>query len=152
MFPNYWEYPLGVLGCVAVLLWVSARERSSWWYTGRASLALLILSGAMLLTPTILAPVWGEAARLRPSIGVCAAAVLTGAAVFRYMMERHRPKKAPAPLLVRSASRIALALLPTGLVIPQKPAPYHVLPSSRNFHRPLSVLRADQETDPALPH
>ena len=33
IFPNYWEYPLGVLGCVAVLLSVSAAERSSWWYT-----------------------------------------------------------------------------------------------------------------------
>ncbi len=40
IFPNYWEYPLGVLGCVGVLLFVSAAERSSWWYTGRASLAL----------------------------------------------------------------------------------------------------------------
>ena len=150
MFPNYWEYPLGVLGCVAVLLWVSARERSSWWYTGRASLALLILSGAMLLTPTILAPVWGEAARLRPSIGVCAAAVLTGAAVFKYMMERHEPKKAPAPLLVRSASRIALALLAAGLVIPQKAALYHVIASSRNFYGVLSVVSVDQENYLAL--
>src|SRR5216684_4068928 len=150
MFPNYWEYPLGVLGCVAVLLWVSARERSSWWYTGRASLALLILSGAMLLTPTILAPVWGEAARLRPSIGVCAAAVLTGAAVFRYMMERHGPKKAPAPFLVRSASRIALALLATGLVIPQRAALYHVIASSRSFYGVLSVLSVDEENYFAL--
>src|SRR5216684_778425 len=47
MFPNYWEYPLGVLGCMAVVLYVSARERSSWWYTGRASLGLLILGRAV---------------------------------------------------------------------------------------------------------
>src|SRR6266852_344449 len=108
MFPNYWEYPLGVLGCMAVVLYVSARERSSWWYTGRASLALLILAGAVLLAPTVLAPVWREAARFPPSIGVCAAAVLTGAAVFKYAMERRTSKIAPGSLLVRSASRIAL--------------------------------------------
>ena len=46
IFPNYWEYPLGVLGCIAVLLSVSSAERSSWWYKGRASLALAIFAGA----------------------------------------------------------------------------------------------------------
>ena len=150
MFPNYWEYPLGVLGCMAVLLYVSARERSSWWHTGQASLALLILAGAVLLAPTILAPVWREAARLPPAIGVCAAAVLTGAAVFRYAMERRTSKTASAPLLIRGASRIALALLAAGLVIPQKAALYHVIASSRNFYGVLSVLSVDQENYLAL--
>src|SRR6266568_3410345 len=150
MFPNYWEYPLGVLGCMAVLLHVSARERSSWWYTGRASLALLILAGDVLLAPTILAPVWREAARLPPAIGVYAAAVLTGAAVFRYARERRTSKTAPAPILIRAASRIALALLAAGLVIPQKAALYHVIASSRNFYGVLSVLSVDQENYLAL--
>lgn len=150
IFPDYWEYPLGVLGCIAALLYVSARERSSWWHTGRASLALLILAGAALLVPIILVPVWREAARLPPSIGVYAAAVLTGAAVFRYAMERRSSKIAPAPLLIRSASRIALALLAAGLVIPQKAALYHVIASSRNFYGVLSVLSADKENYLAL--
>src|SRR6266852_896268 len=150
MFPNYWEYPLGVLGCMAVLLHVSARERSCWWYTGRASLALLILAGAVLLAPTVLAPVWREAARFPPSIGVCAAAVLTGAAVFKYAMERRTSKIAPASLLVRGVSRIALALLTAGLVIPQRAALYHVIASSRNFYGVLSVLSVDDENYFAL--
>src|ERR1700719_691390 len=42
IFSNYWEYPLGVWGCIAVIWSVSVRERSSWWYRGRASLALLL--------------------------------------------------------------------------------------------------------------
>ena len=150
MFPNYWEYPLGVLGCMAVVLYVSARERSSWWYTGRASLALLILAGAVLLAPSILAPLWKEAARLPPSIGVRVAAVLAGAAVFKYALERRTSKIAPAGLLVRSASRIALALLAAGLVIPQKAALYHVIASSRNFYGVLSVLSVDNENYFAL--
>jgi len=150
LFPNYWEYPLGVLGCMGVVLYVSARERSSWWYTGRASLALLILAGAVLLAPSILAPLWKEAARFPPSIGVCAAAVLTGAAVFKYAMERRTSKIAPAAILVRSVSRIALALLTAGLVIPQRAALYHVIASSRNFYGVLSVLSVDEENYFAL--
>jgi len=104
----------------------------------------------VLLAPTVLAPVWREAARLPPAIGVCAAAVLTGAAVFRYVMERRTSKTASAPLLVRGASRIALALLAAGLVIPQKAALYHVIASSRNFYGVLSVLIVDQENYLAL--
>jgi len=63
IFPNYWEYPLAVLGCMAAVLFVSAREHSSWWYTGRGSLALLILAGAALLAPIVIDPLWTRAAR-----------------------------------------------------------------------------------------
>ena len=149
-FPNYWEYPLGVLGCIAVVLGVSVRERSTWWYKGQASLALLILAGSVLLLPAVLSPLWGEAARLPRSIGLYTAAVLTGAAVLRYAMERRASQAAPAPILVRNASRVALALLTAGLLIPQKAALYHVIASSRNFYGVLSVVSVDQENYLAL--
>jgi hypothetical protein len=150
MFPNYWEYPLGVLGCVVILLSVSARDPSSWWYTGRTSLALLILAGVVGLAPTVVASVWKEAARLPPSIAFCAAAALTGAAIFIYAMEWRASVKTAAPFLVRGASRIALALLSAGLVIPQKAALYQVIASSRNFYGVLSVVKVDKENYLAL--
>jgi hypothetical protein len=150
IFPNYWEFPLGILGCIAVVLSVSARERSSWWYTGRASLALLILAGGVLLAPMIVAAVWKEAGRLPPSIGRYAAAVLAGAGLFRYAMERSNSKTAAAPGWVRGASRIALALLTAGLIIPQKAELYHVIASSRNFYGVLSVVSVDQQNYLAL--
>jgi hypothetical protein len=150
IFPDYWEYPLGVLGCFAVLSSVTVRERSSWWYRGRASLALLILAGAVLLAPAVLSPLSGEAARLPRSIGLYAAAVLTGAAILRYARERRASQTSPAPILVRSASRVILALLTAGLLIPHKAALYHVIASSRNFYGVLSVVGADQENYVAL--
>jgi hypothetical protein len=150
MFPNYWEYPLGVLGCMAVLLSVSQRERSSWWYTGRAWLGLLLLAGAILLAPTILAPVWRGAARLPSWVSAWAAAILTGAAVLSRAMERLTSKTAPARPLVRNAARIVLALFAAGLMIPQKAALYHVVASSRNFYGVLSVVSVSQENYLAL--
>ena len=84
IFPNYWEYPLGVLGCIAVVLGVSMREDSSWWYKGRASLALVIFAGAVWLAPPVIAPLWREAARLPRSASLYAAAILIGAAAWRY--------------------------------------------------------------------
>jgi hypothetical protein len=150
MFPNYWEYPLGVLACLAVVSFVAAQDCSSWWHTGRASLALLMLAGAALLGPTILSPIWTGAARLPRWTGACTAAVLAGAAAVRYAMERHTSTKAAAPFLVRGASRIAFALLAAGLMIPQKAALYQVVASSRNFYGVLSEVRVDQENYLAL--
>src|SRR5436853_561559 len=144
IFPDYWEYPLALLGCIAVLLSASARERSSWWYRGQASLALLILAGAALLAPAVLSPLWQEGARLPRSIGLYAAAVLTGAAVLRYATECRASQPARAPILVRNASRVLLALLTAGLLIPQKAALYHVIASSRNFYGVLSVVNVDE--------
>jgi hypothetical protein len=152
MFPNFWEYPLGVMGCMAVLLSVSAHKRSSWWHTGRASLSLLILSGAVLLLPAVLAPVWSDAAHLPPWSGVGAAAVLAGAALLTYGMERRPSWRVPGPPLVRSASRIALALLTFGLLIPQKAALYDVIASSRDFYGVLSVVSVRDENYLALRH
>ena len=150
IFPNYWEYPLGILGCMAVLLTVSDRERSSWWYTGRVSLALLILAGCVLLAPSIVAAVWKEAGQFPPSAGHYAAAALAAAGVFRYVTERRNSKTVPAPGMVRGAARIALALLTAGLIIPQKAELYHVIASSRNFYGVLSVVSVDQENYLAL--
>ncbi len=150
IFPNYWEYPLGVLGCIAVVLGVSMREDSSWWYKGRASLALVIFAGAAGLAPPVVAPLWREAARLPRSASLYAAAVLIGAAAWRYAMERRAPRTAPSPALVRNASRVVLALLTAGLLIPQKAAFYHVIASSRGFYGVLSVISVEQENYLAL--
>jgi len=150
IFPDYWEYPLGVLGCIAVLSSVSVRERSSWWYRGRASLALLILAGVVLLAPPVLSPLFEKAARLPRSIGLYAAVALTVAAILRYARERRALQTSPAPILVRSASRVVLALLTAGLLIPQRAALYHVIASSRNFYGVLAVASMDQENYLAL--
>jgi len=150
IFPNYWEYPLGVLGSIAVVLGVSMREESSWWHRGRASLALLIFAGAVWLAPRVIAPLWKEAARLPRSASLYAAAVLIAAAAWRYAMERRSARPAPAPALVRNASRVVLALLTAGLLIPQKAAFYHVIASSRSFYGVLSVVSVEQENYLAL--
>src|SRR5260370_18012461 len=62
IFPGYWEFPLGVLAGVALLLSFSMSDPSSWWHTGSLSFALSIFAGLLLLTPPTLSPVWGAAA------------------------------------------------------------------------------------------
>jgi hypothetical protein len=152
MFPNYWEYPLGVLGCLAVVLFVSAGQASSWRYNGRPSLALLILAGILLLAPSIAASIWIQAAGLPHSVSLYAAAVLIAAAALWYFLERRAPRAATAPAFFRDASRNALALLTAGQIIPHKAAFYHVIATARNFYGVLSVIRVEPENYLALRH
>jgi hypothetical protein len=84
------------------------------------------------------------------SIGLYAAVALTGAAIFRYARGCRASQTSPAPILIRSASRVVLALLTAGLLIPQKAALYHVIASSRNFYGVLAVASIDQENYLAL--
>ena len=53
---------------------------------------------------------------------------------------------------MRSATRIALALLTLGLLIPQKAALYHVIASSRDFYGVLSVVSVSDDNYLALRH
>jgi hypothetical protein len=107
----------------------------------------------VLLAPTLLAPVWSEATRFRPWLSASAAALLAGAALFAYARERrHGASLGVAPLLVRGASRIALALRTFGLLIPQKAALYHVVASSRDFYGVLSVVNVSDDNYLALRH
>src|SRR5258708_34779068 len=82
IFPGYWEFPLGVLAGVALLLSFSMSDPSSWWHTGGLSLALSIFAGLVLLTPPVLSPVRGACAHF-PRCGIFGAggALLLGALI-----------------------------------------------------------------------
>lgn len=149
IFPNYWEYPLGVLGCIALLMKLVQRDRTSWWYTGGPSLALLVLAGVALLGPGVLKPVWKRAGQVTPLEGFSVAVALALAAVIWWGTSRNRSSR---PAAVRATLRIALALAAAGLAIPQKAQFYHVLARSRNFYGVLSVVEADRGEYFALRH
>ena len=88
---------------MAVLLSVSARN-SSWWHTGRASLALLILS-AVLLAPALFVSLWAAAARLprerrraaavAPRAYLCDGAARRARRLRRFWSAAHRESRWP---------------------------------------------------------
>jgi hypothetical protein len=152
IFPNYWEFPLAVLGCTALLLSRAQRDSSSWWYTGRPSLALVVISGAAMATPVLLEAVWPAKAKWSGPTGVWAAGLLAAAAVVQYARERRKPDATASPLFIRAAARIALALITAGLIIPQRAEFYHVVAQSRNFYGVLSVVSVKADNYLALRH
>lgn len=151
IFPGYWEFPLGVLGGVALLLSLSMSDPSSWWYRGRLSLALSIFAGIVLLTPAILTPVWAAAAYLPWWSTFGSAGALLLSSLICFLMERRRASP-PKPIWVRAAARTMLALLTAGLAITQKAEFYNVQARSRNFYGVLSVVASPSEGYLALRH
>jgi hypothetical protein len=152
IFPNYWEYPLGILACVALILFVAMRDPSSWWHTGRASLAAAMFGGVALLTPSVLAPVWPAAAQI-PVWGRWAfASALFVLAGLLYLRERRAHVRNARPWPIRIAARMCLALLTAGLAIPQKAEFFHVIARARNFYGVLSVVEVQRENYLALRH
>jgi hypothetical protein len=152
IFPNYWEFPLAVLGCTALLLSLARRDCSSWWYTGRPSLALLVVSGAAIAAPVLVDAVWPWNAKWSRPAGAWAAGLLAAAAVVQYARERRKSAASASPLFMRAAARIALALITAGLIIPQRAEFYHVVAQSRNFYGILSVVSVKAENYLALRH
>ena len=57
-----WEYPLGILSCAGLILFVVIQEQSSWWYKGRTSIGIAFFGVLVWLTPVVLGAVWPPAA------------------------------------------------------------------------------------------
>jgi hypothetical protein len=152
IFPNYWEYPLGVLACVALLLVLVQRDASSWWYTSGGPAALLLLSEVAFLAPLVAKPVWEGVERIPEQASQAVAAALALAAVIWYLVQRSTGRARAAPTAVRTAFRVGLALVTAGLVIPQKAEFYHVIARSRNFYGVLSVVEEEKDNYLVLRH
>jgi hypothetical protein len=152
IFPDYWEYPLGILACTALILFVAMRETSSWWYSGPTSLGVALFALAAVLTPTVLAIVWPPAAQFPRWGRLGVAGALLALAAWAYLRERSSTMQMGKPWAVRLGARCSLALLTAGLAIPQKADFFHVVERSRNFYGVLSVIDVQMENYLALRH
>ncbi len=152
VFASYWEYPLGVLLCAGLMLSSAMRDPTSWWHESRPLSAAVVLGLAVLLAPSIAAPVWSAAAHtsIWTRLGL---AIAVPAIVFLKPLRGYRRGKAARPVWpMRVAVRVCLALLTAGLAIPQKAEFFHVIARDRNFYGVLSVVAGQDDNYLALRH
>jgi hypothetical protein len=152
IFPAYWEYPLGILGCAALLIITGFGDASSWLRAERMWVAILATGGAALLGFQELRAVWAAASNLPDWTPWVAALVVSAAVAGCYWTERARSFSDRYPILLRFGLAGAVLVMGWGCVAPQIWLFSHVLARSRNFYGVMSVVDVQPENYRMLTH
>jgi spermidine synthase len=152
IFPGYWEFPLGILGCAVLLLVATARDRESWWYVGRNGVAVAIAAGVVLLGVPELAVVWKPANSVPTWVLMCAGLGLICVAAILWHRKREAIGSPGSVLWLRGAVAAAFVVLIVGLVLPQRWLYSHVLARARNFYGMVRVVDVQPDNYLVLVH
>jgi spermidine synthase len=141
VFPNLWEFPLGVLATGGLLLMAVAGDHDSWWHRAQHWLPAAAVAGtlaliprtALLLDAPLAPPAW---------FYYSAAAVLglTGLALQR--MQGREPVEAIHVGLTRAAAVAIMVVLGVGFAMEAGVRIQHSVARSRNFYGILAVLQS----------
>ena len=140
LFPNYWEFPLGLLFCTGLLFLLANRDANSWWHTGRLWLAAAIAAGIAYMIPGLLVPWLGRYDVVPEWVRWGITGCLAAAAVLSFRLQGRGGSPAKASRLVPAAAICGFLVLLAGAVIAQQFQFYHALARSRNFYGVLTVV------------
>jgi hypothetical protein len=152
IFPGYWEFPVGILGCAVLLLVATARDRESWWHAGRYGVAAAIAAGVMLIGVPELAQVWKPANRVPTWLLMSAGLGLGCMAAILWRRERRAAGASSSLRWMRGAVAAAFVVLIAGLVLPQTWLYSHVLARARNFYGMVTVVDVQPQNYLTLVH
>ena len=152
IFPGYWEFPLGILGCAVLLLVATARDRESWWHVGRYGVVAAIAVGVILLGVPELALLWKPANSVPTWLLMCAGLGLSCVAAILWRRERQAAGSSSCLPWMRGAVAAAFVVLIAGLVLPQRWLYFHVLARARNFYGMVTVVDVQPENYLTLIH
>jgi len=152
LFGAFWEFPLGIFGCAALLLVAAARDCSSWWYVGNREIAPALLGILLVPAARELAEFWPAAGKIPAwALWLSAIALICVAAMLR---AKQRKPNVPRPSIpaVRVTFAAAVLVLLVGLILPQRWLYQHVLARSRNFYGVVTVVENKQDNYLTLTH
>jgi hypothetical protein len=152
IFRAYWEFPLGIFACAALLILTAAAEADSWLHERGKWLATLIAGGVIPLAFYELGKKWQAAAHIRGWMLWSISLALVGAAALLYKRERETSRVPQNPFYVRAAAGAAGLVLVVGLVLSQESSYFRVLARSRNFYGMLIVADIQPEDYRMLIH
>jgi hypothetical protein len=152
IFPAYWEFPLGILACAALLILTVAADADSWLHQRGKWLATLIAGGVIPLALQELSKRWQAANQIRGWMLWSISIALVGVAAWLYKRERKASGVPQNSFYVRAAVVAASLVLVVGLVLSQKLLYFQVLARSRNFYGVLIVTDVQPENYRVLIH
>ncbi len=152
IFPAYWEFPLGILACAALLILTLAADADSWLHQRGKWLATLIAGGVIPLALQELGKKWQAANQIRGWMLWSISIALVGVAASLYKREREASRVSQNSFYVRAAVGAACLVLVVGLVLSQESSYSRVLARSRNFYGVLLVTDVQPEDYRILIH
>lgn len=151
IFSGYWEFPLAIVSCAGLMLWTASCDRSSWWHSGKLWLAAAVFGPLAVVLYRVAGNLWNGARQIPESVACGVGAALVCGAVLSYALQR-RSAQARRTGLVRTSAGMGLAVLATGLAVPQDGAYYRTIARSRNFYGVLTVIDKQPENFITLCH
>jgi hypothetical protein len=140
LFPGFWEFPLGILMCAALLYLTQRIDPDSWFHLGARWLAVGIGAGVLFLALIELRKIWEPTSRI-PNWALWSIAVATGfLAVLLYYKDRPKHGTLRNGSLLHVILTLAFVVLIVGLLLPQRWLYIHALAKSRNFYGVLTVI------------
>lgn len=152
LFPGYWEFPLGILGCAGILLALAEKDERSWLHTGRLWVALALTAAIVVLLTkelSVFLPAVSWLQGFRPRLLAFGVALL---ALAMYAKNRMAIPSQRETSFVRGSAGILFLLLIVGFVTPLYVLYSRATMVSRNFYGALEVIHHMPENYLILMH
>lgn len=152
IFLGYWEFPLGILACAALLLRTAYIDRNSWLRNGQNWVGAALLAAAVPVAAVLWKEIWPAAAWLdgiAPMVAMGSLAALAVALYFRFSKPTPRTGKSLFP---QAAAGTAFLLLTGALALPLRSYRSQVVSATRNFYGTLAVVHVLPEDYMVLQH
>ena len=151
IFRGYWEFPLGIVACAALLLWTVSRDSNSWWHAGKSWLAAVVSAPAVMLLYRVANNYWSGADKVPERVVWAVAGALACASALLYA-RRRRSNQPPRPRFVQGSAWLGLGVVVAGLAVPQDGASFRTIAQTRNFYGVLTVIEKQPENYITLCH
>jgi multisubunit Na+/H+ antiporter MnhC subunit len=141
IFSGYWEYHVGLTGCVLLVIVVLMRDRTSWWYWPGPALGFIVLLG-LALVPHLCVKYMGFSKPPRVFLDFhyyALLAVFTGAVGIIYLRARKLPAAYKKFNLAQAAGIVVLLALAGGYCNEVIESSKGQLRRDRNFYGSLII-------------
>jgi hypothetical protein len=140
IFPGYWEFPLGILMCAALLYLTQRIDPGSWLHRSARWLVVVVGAGVIWLALIESRKVWEPAGRIPNWTLWSIAGAMGFLAASLYYRDRRKHETLWSNFLIHATLTLAFVVLIVGLLIPQRWLYIRAIARSRNFYGVSTVI------------
>lgn len=140
IFPNLWEFPLGIIATAILLGLGLRRDPKSWWYRRLRWMPLALFAGILLMIPPASKALGVTTLEPPPLTYILFAGTMALAAAVVHVSDRRAPK-ASSYTVTRASALATVLLLACGFIWEARLRLRESVARERNFYGVLAVIR-----------